>query len=55
MEKLETFTRWLSEFRGEEELEVPGQYGGRGEPNLKGHVRVAGFDGGVLVLESLRR
>lgn len=55
MEKLETFSKWLGEFRGEEDLEVPGQYGGKGEPNLKGHVRVAGFDGGVLVLESLRR
>ncbi|XP_057593505.1 DNA-dependent protein kinase catalytic subunit isoform X2 [Hippopotamus amphibius kiboko] len=49
---------WLSDFRVEllrDELEVPGQYDGRGKPMPEYHARIAGFDERVKVMASIRR
>ncbi|XP_023573460.1 DNA-dependent protein kinase catalytic subunit [Octodon degus] len=49
---------WLSEFSVEflrSELEVPGQYHGRGKPLPEYHARISGFDERVKVMNSIRR
>uniref|UniRef100_G3RTS5 DNA-dependent protein kinase catalytic subunit n=1 Tax=Gorilla gorilla gorilla TaxID=9595 RepID=G3RTS5_GORGO len=49
---------WMSDFKVEflrNELEIPGQYDGRGKPLPEYHVRIAGFDERVTVMASLRR
>ncbi|NP_989989.4 DNA-dependent protein kinase catalytic subunit [Gallus gallus] len=49
---------WMSEFRAEilrNELEVPGQYDGKGKPLPEYHVKISGFDERIMVLESLRK
>ncbi|XP_008051625.2 DNA-dependent protein kinase catalytic subunit [Carlito syrichta] len=49
---------WLSNFRVEflrDELEIPGQYDGRGKPLPEYHARIAGFDERVKVLVSIRK
>ncbi|KAM8811045.1 DNA-dependent protein kinase catalytic subunit [Eudromia elegans] len=49
---------WMSEFKAEflrNEIEVPGQYDGRGKPLPEYHVRIAGFDERIKVMESLRK
>uniref|UniRef100_A0A8C3Q098 DNA-dependent protein kinase catalytic subunit n=1 Tax=Chrysolophus pictus TaxID=9089 RepID=A0A8C3Q098_CHRPC len=37
------------------ELEVPGQYDGKGKPLPEYHVKISGFDERIMVLESLRK
>ncbi|OXB55687.1 hypothetical protein ASZ78_003819 [Callipepla squamata] len=49
---------WMSEFKAEflrNELEVPGQYDGKGKPLPEYHVKISGFDERIMVLESLRK
>ncbi|XP_006170510.1 DNA-dependent protein kinase catalytic subunit [Tupaia chinensis] len=49
---------WLSTFSVEllrGELEVPGQYDGRGKPLPEYHARIAGFDERVQVMASIRK
>ncbi|KAL4682230.1 hypothetical protein H8959_001785, partial [Pygathrix nigripes] len=49
---------WMSDFKVEflrNELEIPGQYDGRGKPLPEYHVRIAGFDERVTVMASMRR
>uniref|UniRef100_A0A8C5V850 DNA-dependent protein kinase catalytic subunit n=1 Tax=Microcebus murinus TaxID=30608 RepID=A0A8C5V850_MICMU len=49
---------WLSSFQVgflREELEVPGQYDGRGKPLPEYHARIAGFDERVKVMASIRK
>ncbi|NIG58597.1 DNA-dependent protein kinase catalytic subunit isoform X1 [Pontoporia blainvillei] len=55
---LKEYSPWMSSFRAEllrDELEVPGQYDGRGKPMPEYHARIAGFDERVKVMASLRR
>uniref|UniRef100_A0A8C3EGH3 DNA-dependent protein kinase catalytic subunit n=1 Tax=Corvus moneduloides TaxID=1196302 RepID=A0A8C3EGH3_CORMO len=49
---------WMSEFKAEflrNELEVPGQYDGKGKPLPEYHAKISGFDERVSVMESLRK
>ncbi|KAM6171214.1 DNA-dependent protein kinase catalytic subunit isoform 3-T3 [Erethizon dorsatum] len=49
---------WMSEFKVEflrNELEIPGQYHGRGKPLPEYHARISGFDERVKVMASIRR
>ncbi|XP_021104653.1 DNA-dependent protein kinase catalytic subunit isoform X3 [Heterocephalus glaber] len=49
---------WMSEFKVEflrNELEIPGQYHGRGKPLPEYHARISGFDERVKVMPSIRR
>ncbi|KAF6100707.1 protein kinase, DNA-activated, catalytic subunit [Phyllostomus discolor] len=49
---------WMSDFRVEflrNELEIPGQYDGKGKPVPEYHVRVAGFDERVKTMTSIRK
>ncbi|MBZ3885751.1 DNA-dependent protein kinase catalytic subunit [Sciurus carolinensis] len=49
---------WMSEFKVEflrNELEIPGQYDGRGKPLPEYHVRISGFDERVKVMTSIRK
>ncbi|XP_073085590.1 DNA-dependent protein kinase catalytic subunit isoform X1 [Manis javanica] len=49
---------WLSDFKVEflrNELEIPGQYDGKGKPLPEYHARVAGFDERVKVMDSIRK
>lgn len=56
IEKIESFSRYLFLFTGEEDIEIPGQYSkGFGEPFPQYHVKISGFDQALLTLESLRR
>uniref|UniRef100_A0A2K6UN33 DNA-dependent protein kinase catalytic subunit n=1 Tax=Saimiri boliviensis boliviensis TaxID=39432 RepID=A0A2K6UN33_SAIBB len=55
---LKEWSPWMSDFKVEflrNELEIPGQYDGRGKPLPEYHVRIAGFDERVTVMASLRR
>ncbi|KAM5298283.1 DNA-dependent protein kinase catalytic subunit [Ctenodactylus gundi] len=55
---LKEYSPWMSEFRVEflrDELEVPGQYDGRGKPLPEYHARISGFDERVKVMASIRR
>ncbi|XP_053414339.1 DNA-dependent protein kinase catalytic subunit [Nycticebus coucang] len=55
---LQECSPWLSSFQAEllrQELEVPGQYDGRGKPLPEYHARIAGFDERVKVMASLRK
>ncbi|EPY87131.1 hypothetical protein CB1_000270022, partial [Camelus ferus] len=55
---LQECSPWMSGFRADflrDELEVPGQYDGRGKPAPEYHARIAGFDERVRVMASLRR
>ncbi|XP_004615434.2 DNA-dependent protein kinase catalytic subunit [Sorex araneus] len=55
---LKEYSPWMSGFRPEllrHELEIPGQYDGRGKPLPEYHVRISGFDERVLVMSSIRR
>ncbi|XP_063114601.1 DNA-dependent protein kinase catalytic subunit isoform X3 [Cavia porcellus] len=55
---LKEFSPWMSEFKVEflrDELEVPGQYHGRGKPLPEYHARISGFDERVKVMTSIRR
>uniref|UniRef100_A0A8C6A8F9 DNA-dependent protein kinase catalytic subunit n=1 Tax=Marmota marmota marmota TaxID=9994 RepID=A0A8C6A8F9_MARMA len=49
---------WMSEFKVEflrNELEIPGQYDGRGKPLPEYHARISGFDERVKVMASIRK
>ncbi|KAI5273209.1 Dna-Dependent Protein Kinase Catalytic Subunit [Manis pentadactyla] len=49
---------WLSDFKVEflrNELEIPGQYDGKGKPLPEYHARIAGFDERVKVMDSIRK
>uniref|UniRef100_A0A8C4UGT6 DNA-dependent protein kinase catalytic subunit n=1 Tax=Falco tinnunculus TaxID=100819 RepID=A0A8C4UGT6_FALTI len=49
---------WMSEFKAEflrNELEVPGQYDGKGKPLPEYHAKISGFDERIKVMESLRK
>uniref|UniRef100_A0A803W9J0 DNA-dependent protein kinase catalytic subunit n=1 Tax=Ficedula albicollis TaxID=59894 RepID=A0A803W9J0_FICAL len=49
---------WMSEFKAEflrNELEVPGQYDGKGKPLPEYHAKISGFDERISVMESLRK
>ncbi|XP_036089192.1 DNA-dependent protein kinase catalytic subunit [Rousettus aegyptiacus] len=49
---------WMSNFKVEflrNELEIPGQYDGKGKPVPEYHARIAGFDERVKVMASLRK
>uniref|UniRef100_A0A8C9DUV3 DNA-dependent protein kinase catalytic subunit n=1 Tax=Prolemur simus TaxID=1328070 RepID=A0A8C9DUV3_PROSS len=55
---LSEYSPWMSAFQAESlrgELEVPGQYDGRGKPLPEYHARVAGFDERVKVMASIRK
>uniref|UniRef100_A0A8C2LHS2 DNA-dependent protein kinase catalytic subunit n=1 Tax=Cricetulus griseus TaxID=10029 RepID=A0A8C2LHS2_CRIGR len=51
---LKEYSPKMSEFKGNE-LEIPGQYDGRGKPLPEYHVRISGFDERVKVMVSLRK
>ncbi|XP_017686738.1 PREDICTED: DNA-dependent protein kinase catalytic subunit isoform X2 [Lepidothrix coronata] len=49
---------WMSDFKAEflrNELEVPGQYDGKGKPLPEYHAKISGFDERISVMESLRK
>ncbi|XP_049710414.1 DNA-dependent protein kinase catalytic subunit isoform X1 [Elephas maximus indicus] len=49
---------WMSNFKSEflrNELEIPGQYDGKGKPLPEYHARITGFDERVKVMPSLRK
>uniref|UniRef100_A0A6I8P9D2 DNA-dependent protein kinase catalytic subunit n=1 Tax=Ornithorhynchus anatinus TaxID=9258 RepID=A0A6I8P9D2_ORNAN len=49
---------WLSDFRVEflrSELEIPGQYDGKGKPLPEYHAKITGFDERVKVMASIRK
>ncbi|KAM7075469.1 DNA-dependent protein kinase catalytic subunit isoform 1-T1 [Molossus nigricans] len=49
---------WMSDFRVEflrNELEIPGQYDGKGKPLPEYHARIAGFDERVKTMTSIRK
>ncbi|CAK6438705.1 unnamed protein product [Pipistrellus nathusii] len=49
---------WMSDFRAEflrNELEIPGQYDGKGKPMPEYHARIAGFDERVKTMASIRK
>ncbi|XP_060058172.1 DNA-dependent protein kinase catalytic subunit [Erinaceus europaeus] len=55
---LKEWSPWMSEFKVEflrNELEIPGQYDGKGKPLPEYHVRIAGFDERVKVMASIRK
>ncbi|KAM6216536.1 DNA-dependent protein kinase catalytic subunit isoform 2-T2 [Rhynchocyon petersi] len=52
------YSSWMSNFKVEflrNELEIPGQYDGRGKPLPEYHARIAGFDERVKVMASIRK
>ncbi|XP_062426360.1 DNA-dependent protein kinase catalytic subunit [Rhea pennata] len=55
---LKEYSPWMSEFKAEflrNEIEVPGQYDGKGKPLPEYHVRISGFDERIKVMESMRK
>ncbi|XP_058131499.1 DNA-dependent protein kinase catalytic subunit [Dasypus novemcinctus] len=49
---------WMSDFKVEflrNELEIPGQYDGKGKPLPEYHARISGFDERIKVMPSVRR
>ncbi|KYO26142.1 DNA-dependent protein kinase catalytic subunit isoform B [Alligator mississippiensis] len=55
---LKEYSPWLSEFKAEfwrNELEIPGQYDGKGKPLPEYHAKISGFDERIKVMESLRK
>nr|XP_008507877.1 PREDICTED: DNA-dependent protein kinase catalytic subunit-like isoform X2 [Equus przewalskii] len=49
---------WMSDFKVEflrSELEIPGQYDGKGKPVPEYHARIAGFDERIKVMASMRK
>nr|XP_042898800.1 DNA-dependent protein kinase catalytic subunit isoform X2 [Parasteatoda tepidariorum] len=56
LSSLKDASPWLYEFQQwkySSQIEIPGQYTGRSKPLPEYHVKIAGFDGKVLVLSSL--
>ncbi|KAL6085809.1 hypothetical protein STEG23_007048, partial [Scotinomys teguina] len=55
---LKEYSPWMSAFKVQfpgNELEIPGQYDGKGKPLPEYHVRISGFDERVKVMTSLRK
>ncbi|XP_073924597.1 DNA-dependent protein kinase catalytic subunit isoform X2 [Castor canadensis] len=55
---LKEYSPWMSQFKVEflrNELEIPGQYDGKGKPLPEYHVRISGFDERVKVMASMRK
>ncbi|KAI8997006.1 hypothetical protein BDB01DRAFT_840542 [Pilobolus umbonatus] len=55
---LKSYSPWLASFKGNdytEKIEVPGQYDGKGKPQPDNHVMISGFDGRLLVMNSMRK
>ncbi|XP_066122188.1 DNA-dependent protein kinase catalytic subunit isoform X1 [Saccopteryx bilineata] len=55
---LKEYSPWMSDFRVEflrNELEIPGQYDGKGKPVPEYHARIAGFDERVKAMASIRK
>ncbi|CAH6792055.1 Prkdc [Phodopus roborovskii] len=55
---LKEYSPWMSAFKVQfpgNELEIPGQYDGKGKPLPEYHVRISGFDERVKVMVSLRK
>ncbi|XP_006880480.1 PREDICTED: DNA-dependent protein kinase catalytic subunit-like isoform X2 [Elephantulus edwardii] len=55
---LREYSPWMSNFKVEylrNELEIPGQYDGKGKPLPEYHARIAGFDERVKVMASIRK
>lgn len=52
--KLKYYSPFLHEYAGGD-MEVPGQYSGDREPLTRYHAKIARFEPGVLVMQSLRR
>ncbi|XP_039189656.1 DNA-dependent protein kinase catalytic subunit isoform X1 [Crotalus tigris] len=49
---------WMSEFKPEflrTELEIPGQYDGKGKPLPEYHAKISGFDERIKVMQSIRK
>uniref|UniRef100_A0A670Y1A7 DNA-dependent protein kinase catalytic subunit n=1 Tax=Pseudonaja textilis TaxID=8673 RepID=A0A670Y1A7_PSETE len=49
---------WMSEFKPEflrTELEIPGQYDGKGKPLPEYHAKISGFDERIKVMQSMRK
>ncbi|XP_061454380.1 DNA-dependent protein kinase catalytic subunit isoform X2 [Rhineura floridana] len=49
---------WMSEFKPEFlriELEIPGQYDGKGKPLPEYHAKISGFDERIKIMESIRK
>ncbi|XP_013928118.1 PREDICTED: DNA-dependent protein kinase catalytic subunit [Thamnophis sirtalis] len=49
---------WMSEFKPEflrTELEIPGQYDGKGKPLPEYHAKISGFDERIKVMDSIRK
>ncbi|XP_062986775.1 DNA-dependent protein kinase catalytic subunit [Elgaria multicarinata webbii] len=55
---LKECSSWMSEFKPEflkTELEVPGQYDGKGKPLPEYHAKISGFDERIKVMQSIRK
>ncbi|XP_053105021.1 DNA-dependent protein kinase catalytic subunit isoform X2 [Hemicordylus capensis] len=55
---LKEYSPWMSEFKPEflrHELEVPGQYDGKGKPLPEYHANISGFDERIKTMESIRK
>ncbi|KAL1788740.1 DNA-dependent protein kinase catalytic subunit isoform X1 [Sigmodon hispidus] len=55
---LKEYSPWMSAYKVQfpgNELEIPGQYDGKGKPLPEYHVRISGFDERVKVMASLRK
>ncbi|XP_044280098.1 DNA-dependent protein kinase catalytic subunit isoform X2 [Varanus komodoensis] len=55
---LKECSSWMSEFKPEflrMELEIPGQYNGKGKPMPEYHVKISGFDQRIKVMHSIRK
>ncbi|XP_044149983.1 DNA-dependent protein kinase catalytic subunit isoform X2 [Bufo gargarizans] len=55
---LKEYSPWMSNFKPEfsrDDLEIPGQYDGKGKPMPEYHVKICGFDERVKVMSSIRK
>ncbi|XP_072855016.2 DNA-dependent protein kinase catalytic subunit [Pogona vitticeps] len=55
---LKECSSWMSEFKPEflrTELEIPGQYDGKGKPLPEYHAKISGFDERIKVMASIRK
>ncbi|KAM6458275.1 DNA-dependent protein kinase catalytic subunit isoform 2-T2 [Liasis olivaceus] len=55
---LKEYSPWMSEFKPDflrTELEIPGQYDGKGKPLPEYHAKISGFDERIKVMQSIRK
>lgn len=54
---LKEYSPWMSDFKESlrNELEIPGQYDGKGKPLPEYHTRISGFDERIKVMTSIRK